>query len=84
VIYGRASGGLLTAFWGIEGLALLAAGFAGRTRLLRFEGLFLFLVCILKLFLYDLRNLETLYRILSFGVLGLILLGVSWIYTKVK
>jgi uncharacterized membrane protein len=42
------------------------------------------LVCILKLFLYDLRNLETIYRILSFVALGLILLGVSWIYTRFR
>jgi uncharacterized membrane protein len=44
----------------------------------------LLLICILKLFLYDLRNLETLYRILSFMALGLILLGVSWIYTRFR
>jgi uncharacterized membrane protein len=36
------------------------------------------------LFLYDLRNLETLYRILSFVALGLILLSVSWIYSRFR
>ncbi|MES1256970.1 MAG: DUF2339 domain-containing protein [Acidobacteriota bacterium] len=38
----------------------------------------------MKLFVYDLRNLETLYRILSFVALGLILLAVSWIYTRFR
>ena len=41
-------------------------------------------MCVLKLFLYDLRNLETPYRILSFIALGLILLGVSWVYTRFR
>jgi uncharacterized membrane protein len=63
---------------------LLALGFAFRDRWLRLQGLGLFLVCVLKLFLYDLRNLDTPYRILSFIALGLILLGVSWIYTRFR
>jgi hypothetical protein len=82
ILFGRVSGGLLTVAWGVEGLALLAAGFPLGQRILRLQGLVLLLVCILKLFLFDLRNLETLYRILSFVVLGIILLGVSWIYTR--
>jgi hypothetical protein len=84
MLYGRVSGGLLTVSWGLQGLALLGCGFAFRERLLRLQGLALLLVCILKLFLYDLRNLETIYRILSFVALGLILLGVSWIYTRFR
>ena len=84
LLFGRVSGGLLTVSWGIEGIALLAAGFMARGRALRLEGLTLLLGCILKLFFYDLRNLETGYRILSFIVLGLILLSVSWIYTRFR
>jgi uncharacterized membrane protein len=82
VLYGRVSGGLLTVAWGCQGLALLTAGFTLGQRVLRVEGLASLFICILKLFLYDLRNLETLYRILSFVALGIILLGVSWIYTR--
>ena len=70
--------------WAIEGVALLIAGFPLRDRVLRLSGLSLFLVCILKLFLYDLRQLETFYRIVSFIVLGLILVSVSWIYTRFR
>jgi hypothetical protein len=84
LLYGSVSGGLLTVSWGLQGLGLLTAGFSLRERVLRLQGLVLLLVCILKLFLYDLRNLETLYRILSFMALGLILLGVSWIYTRFR
>jgi hypothetical protein len=77
-------GGLLTTAWGVEGLAVLIAGFPLRERILRLEGLAILLICIFKLFLYDLRNLETIYRILSFVALGLILLGVSSIYTRFR
>ena len=64
--------------------ALLAAGFALRDRVLRLSGLALFLICTLKLFFWDLRNLETLPRIVSFIVLGLLLVTVSWIYTRFR
>ena len=46
------------------------------------SGLGLLLLCIAKVFFYDLRNLETFYRILSFIGLGLILLAVSWVHTR--
>jgi uncharacterized membrane protein len=84
LLFDRISGGMLTVSWGFEGLALLAAGFTLRERVLRIEGLGMLLVCILKLFIYDLRNLETLPRILSFIALGAIMLGVSWIYTRFR
>jgi hypothetical protein len=78
------SGGLLTVAWGLQALACLGIGFPARERMLRLQGLAVFALCILKLFLYDLRNLETIYRILSFTALGIILLGVSWIYTRFR
>ena len=84
LLFDRVSGGMLTVAWGTQGLALLAAGFPLRDRGLRLSGLALLLVCILKLFVYDLRFLETLPRILSFIVLGLILVAVSWIYTRFR
>jgi hypothetical protein len=76
--------GLLTLAWALQGAAVLAAGFLMRERVLRLSGLALLFVCILKLFAYDLRQLEALARILSFVVLGLVLLAVSWIYTRYR
>jgi len=84
LLYESVSGGLFTVALGLEGLALLGVGFPLRERVLRLQGLALLLACILKLFVYDLRNLETMYRILSFIALGLIMLGVSWIYTRYR
>jgi hypothetical protein len=82
LLYHQVSDRMLTVACGVEGVALLAAGFPLRERVLRLQGLVLLLACILKLFIYDLRNLETMYRILSFVALGLILLAVSWVYTR--
>jgi len=84
LLYQEVSGSMLTVAWGTEGAVLLAAGFPLRDRIMRLSGLALFLICIGKLFLYDLRELETLYRILSFFVLGVILVGVSWLYTRFR
>jgi uncharacterized membrane protein len=53
-------------------------------RVLRISGLVLFLVCIGKAFLYDLRQLDTFARILSFIGLGLLLLAASWGYTRFR
>jgi hypothetical protein len=84
LLYFQVSGSLLTVAWGIQGMALLAAGFPLRDRLLRLSGMAMLAACMLKLFGWDLRHLETLPRIISFLVLGLILVGVSWIYTRFR
>ncbi|MGJ5817811.1 DUF2339 domain-containing protein [Paludibaculum fermentans] len=84
LLYREVSGSGLTVAWGLQGVLLLAAGFPASERILRLTGLVLLLSCILKLFIYDLRNLETLPRILSFIALGVILLGVSWVYTRFR
>ena len=80
----RVQGRLLTVWFGAEGAALLSAGFALNERLFRLSGLALFLVCIGKLFLHDLRELDTLSRILSFLVLGVVMMAASWVYTRYR
>jgi hypothetical protein len=84
LLYYRISGSMLTVACGIQGVMLLASGFPLCDRMLRISGLALLLACILKLFVWDLRHLETLPRIFSFIALGVILLGVSWIYTRFR
>ena len=84
LLFYEVSGQMLTMVWGLEALLLLGGGFPLRDRVQRLSGLALFMICVLKLFLYDLRELETANRILSFIVLGLILVGVSWIYTRFR
>jgi uncharacterized membrane protein len=39
-------------------------------------------VCLIKVLAYDSRQLDTLARIVSFMLLGAVLILVSWIYTR--
>ena len=84
LLFEEVQGRLLTVALGVEGTALLVAGMFASERVLRISGLVLFLGCIGKAFVYDLRQLDTFSRILSFIVLGLLLLGASWIYTRFR
>ena len=80
----RVQGRLLTVWLGGEGAMLLTAGFVLNERVFRLSGLALFLVCIGKLFVHDLRELDTVSRILSFLVLGVVLMAASWVYTRYR
>ena len=70
--------------WGVAGAGMLAIGFFSGQRWLRMGGLALFGLGVLKLFVYDLSSLSGLARILSFIVLGILLMAASWAYTKFK
>jgi uncharacterized membrane protein len=80
----QVSGRVLTIAWGIQGMVLLAAGFPLRDRIPRLSGMAIMLVCILKLFLHDLSYLEGLPRIFSLIAMGLILIAVSWVYSRFR
>ncbi len=84
LLFHEVSGSVRTVAWGIQGVLLLGVGLPAGEKPLRLAGLALLLFCISKLFIYDLRHLETVYRILSFVALGVILLGVSAIYTRFR
>jgi uncharacterized membrane protein len=84
LIYHEVSGSMLTIAWGLEGVAVLGAGFPLGDRVLRLTGLAMLSGCIGKLFLWDLRNLDTLPRIFSLMILGALLIGVSWIYARFR
>ncbi len=73
-----------TVGWGAQGVLLLLAGFFVGERRMRLSGLGLLLVCVGKLFGYDLRHLDLPFRILSFLVLGVILIGVSFAYSRYR
>jgi len=64
-------------------VALLVAGFSLRERVMRLSGLALLAVCIAKLFFHD-SPVWTPAPHLSFLLLGVFLLGVSWIYTRFR
>jgi hypothetical protein len=68
----------------LEAILAIAAGLYLARRPIRLGGIALFLFSILKVFVYDLSELDTLPRIFSFIVLGLLLIGASWAYTKYR
>lgn len=83
-IWVEVSGTELTVWLSGYGLGMVVLGFALQERVARLTGLGMLSVCILKLFLYDLRGLTGLPRVLSFIVLGMVLIVVSYTYTRFK
>ena len=74
----------ISGVWLFYSIVMLVAGIWKRFRALRIIAIILFGITILKIFIFDLSFLETLYRIISFMGLGVILLGVSYLYQKYK
>ena len=72
----------LSLLWTTYATALVAAGVRWKNTALRWQGLALLGLVAIKVFLYDLSSLEAIYRIVSFMVLGLLLLGVSFFYQR--
>jgi uncharacterized membrane protein len=72
----------LSVIWALYGAGLLITGRVRRVRLLRLMALLLLSLTTLKVFFWDLASLDRAYRIVSFIVLGAILLAVSYLYQK--
>lgn len=72
----------LSLIWGLYGAGLLLVGRVRRVRLLRLMSLALLGLTTLKVFFLDLSALDRAYRIVSFIVLGAILLAVSYLYQR--
>jgi uncharacterized membrane protein len=74
----------LSMLWVAYALAQIVPGFRFKSVALRWQGLALMGVTIVKVFLFDLSFLTRFYRIVSFFALGLVLLGVSFFYQKMS
>lgn len=72
----------LSVLWTVFAAGLILLGIVRKSALLRWEALALFALVVSKVFLYDLSSLERFYRILSFLVLGVLLLVVSFLYQR--
>ncbi len=68
----------------VYSMVTIIVGLLGKIRYLRLFSFVLFLISIIKVFLFDLSILDKSFRILSFGLLGIILIGVSFMYNKYK
>jgi uncharacterized membrane protein len=71
-----------SAIWLLYGAALMAVGFWRRSSFVRWQALILMALTIGKVFIVDVSQLGGGFRILSFIALGVVLLGVSFIYQR--
>ena len=78
----RARDFTFSALWMVYGAVLMAIGFWRRSAFIRWQALVLIAVTIIKVFVYDVSELDRAYRILSFIVLGVILLAISFVYQR--
>jgi len=70
--------------WGVCAFILMVIGMQKENRQLRFISLTLIFITIFKLFAIDVWNMSEAGRIVSFVILGVILLVVSFLYQKLK
>lgn len=76
------NGFLLTISWSLLAFLVLGAGFALKERTYRLLGLGILIASIGRIFFIDVWHLETFYRILSFLVLGGVLLALGFLYNR--
>ena len=72
----------LSVLWTVYASALILLGWRRKSALLRWQALALFGLVVAKVFFFDLASLDRAYRILSFLVLGSVLMAVSFLYSK--
>jgi len=72
----------LSVFWSVTAIGSLTIGMAGNLRELRYLAVGIFAVTVIKVVLVDMSYLGMIYRVVSFGVLGLLLLLASLFYQK--
>jgi hypothetical protein len=74
----------LSILWGVYSLLLISLGIWKKKQNLRVGAITLFAVTLLKLFFYDLTDLDTISKTIVFVSLGALLLIISFLYNKFK
>lgn len=72
----------ISVLWALYSIALMILGFSLRLQLVRQVSIALFALTSLKVLFQDLSEVATPYRILSLIVLGLLLIGASFLYHR--
>lgn len=70
--------------WGIIALLMIIIGIKQKKLIFRKISMFLFILIIFKLYLYDVWKMPQTGKIISFVLLGIILLTTSFLYQKLK
>jgi len=74
----------LSVFWSLLAICLLIIGFSRMIAVMRYLAIGLFGLTIVKVLVVDLSHLDMIYRIISFIVLGVLLLAASYLYQKLS
>ncbi|MDB5283882.1 MAG: hypothetical protein JWO06_2957, partial [Bacteroidota bacterium] len=74
----------LSILWGIYSLLLIGLGIWKRKKHLRIGAIVLFAITLVKLFFYDIADLDTIAKTIVFVSLGVLLLIISFLYNKYK
>ncbi|MEM6262359.1 MAG: DUF2339 domain-containing protein [Bacteroidota bacterium] len=74
----------LSILWGTYSLGLIALGIWKKKKHIRIGAIILFGGTLLKLFFYDVTNLDTIPKTILFVSLGVLLLIISFLYNKYK
>lgn len=74
----------LPVLWGLLSFSMMWLGMKYKNRRLRIVSLSLFTLTLIKLFLFDIKNIPAAGKIVAFFCLGVLLLIVSFMYQKVK
>jgi len=72
----------LTATWSALALVLFGCGIGWRERMYRWSGLAVLATALGRVVVFDVWKLETIYRVLSFMALGIVLLVLGFFYNK--
>ena len=75
---------VLSVFWGLVGVGTIVVGLRRDLGIVRLAGLALLGVTIGKVFLFDLATLTSMYRVVSFVGLGLLLLGGALVWQRLR
>jgi uncharacterized membrane protein len=74
--------GGVSILWAIFALSMTLIGIGRNLKTIRYSGLILFAIVSLKVFFVDMRQLDPIWRIIAFVILGIILLLGSFVYLK--
>jgi uncharacterized membrane protein len=70
--------------WGIFSFIFLIIGIKKQWKILRIIALSLLGITIVKLFVYDIKNVSETGKIIAFILLGVLILIISFVYQKIK
>jgi uncharacterized membrane protein len=81
---GSAMQAALSIFWAVYGIGLIAVGFWKRAAMVRYAGLALLGVTLVKVAMLDTAQLEGIYRPMSYIAVGLLFVAASIGYTRLS